>query len=133
MEILNAITDGHFHALYEEPKIKNIASYIVQVHAAGPYYINFADCSPIAGQCGAREYLFGKRTANPVLWDLLPEISASHRTLCLEKNTIFYRLQTIFSAQEMTDYVTAAPTTGDDIYYPSTGLLSSVTVGFVWP
>ena len=25
MEILNAITDGHFHALYEEPKIKNIA------------------------------------------------------------------------------------------------------------
>ena len=123
MEILNAITDGHFHALYEEPKIKNIASYIVQVHAAGPYYINFADCSPIAGQCGAREYLFGKRTANPRLMGLAAgDFRQSQDPLLREEHNLFYRLQTIFSAQEMTDYVTAAPTTGDDIYYPSTGL-----------
>lgn len=123
MEILNAVTDGHFLSLYEEPKIKNIASYIVQVHAAGPYYINFADCSPIAGQCGAREYLFGKRTGNSRLMGLAAgDFRNSRDPLLKNEQNLFYRLQTIFSAQEMTDYVTDEPNTGDNIYYPSTGL-----------
>lgn len=123
MEILNAVTDGHFLSLYEEPKIKNIASYIVQVHAAGPYYINFADCSPIAGQCGAREYLFGKRTGNSRLMGLAAgDFRNSRDPLLKNEQNLFYRLQTVFSAQEMTDYVTDEPNTGDDIYYPSTGL-----------
>lgn len=123
MEILNAITDGYFLSLYEEPKIKNIASYIVQMHAAGPYYINFADCSPIAGECGAREYLFGKRTGNPRLMGLAAgDFRHSQDPLLKGEHNLFYRLQTIFSAREMTDYVTDAPTTGGDIYYPSTGL-----------
>ena len=61
MEVLNAVTDNHFHGLYSNEKIRNIASYILNVHVDDEYYINFADCSPIAGRAGAREFLFGKR------------------------------------------------------------------------
>ena len=123
MEILNAITDGHFKSLYQEPKIRNIAAYILQAHAAGPYYINFADCSPIAGSCGAREFLFGKRTNCPRLMRLAAaDFCESEDPLLKEEHNLFYRLLTIFTAKEMTGFDTDGTTTGDDIYYPSTGL-----------
>ena len=32
------------------------------MHVDDKYYFNFADCSPIAGRAGVREYLFGKAT-----------------------------------------------------------------------
>ena len=35
-----------FSPLFHEPKIKNIAEYICNVHVEGPYYLNFGDCSP---------------------------------------------------------------------------------------
>ena len=63
-EILNEITDGCFSSLYENNKIRNIASYIWNVHIDGKYYANFADCSPVAGRAGTREFLFARRTEN---------------------------------------------------------------------
>lgn len=74
LEVLCAITNGYFSSLYENNKLKNMADYISQVHVAGPYYINFADCSPKAGLCGVREFLFGKRTHN----EALMQLAASH-------------------------------------------------------
>ena len=60
----NAITQGAFESLYQVPKIQNIAAYIFHAHIKDKYYMNFADCSVIARRCGARDYLFGKRTGN---------------------------------------------------------------------
>ena len=58
LEILSSIVPEAFSPLFHEPKIKNIAEYICNVHVEGPYYLNFGDCSPLAGRCGAREYRF---------------------------------------------------------------------------
>ena len=123
MEILNAVTGGHFKALYQEPKIKNIAAHILQAHAAGPYYINFADCSPVAGRCGAREFLFGLRTENPRLMKLaVQDFKASEDPLLREEHNLYYRLLTLFCARDMLDFQTDVPALGDDLYYPSAGL-----------
>lgn len=51
MTVLNTVTDGHFDTLFRWDKVKNIASYILNVHVNDKYYFNFADCSPIAGPC----------------------------------------------------------------------------------
>ncbi len=123
MEILNAVTGGHFKALYQEPKIKNIAAYILQAHAAGPYYINFADCSPAAGRCGAREFLFGLQTENPRLMKLAAEdFKVSEDPLLRDEHNLYYRLLTVFHAWEMRSFQCKSPALGDDLYYPSAGL-----------
>ena len=63
LDLLCKIAPGVFDDIWAEPKIKNMAEYIVNMHIAGPYYLNFADCSPLAGARGVREYLFGKRAS----------------------------------------------------------------------
>ena len=64
LEILNAVTYGHFASLYQETKVRNIAAYLMNVHVQDKYYVNFADCSPVPGRCSAREFLFARRTGN---------------------------------------------------------------------
>lgn len=63
LDLLCKMAPGVFDDVWAEPKIRNMAEYIVNMHIAGPYYLNFADCSPLAGARGVREYLFGKRVA----------------------------------------------------------------------
>lgn len=64
LSLLCEAAPGAFDALWRAEKIRNIAAYIHRVHIAGPYYVNFADCSPCAGRRGAREYAFAVRTGN---------------------------------------------------------------------
>ena len=61
MNILNEVSGGCFEELFHRQKIRNIASYILNVHVNDKYYFNFADCSPIAGRAGVREFLFGQK------------------------------------------------------------------------
>src|SRR5699024_10251148 len=70
LHILSAAAPDAFGPVFAQPKIKNIAEYILNVHADGPYYLNFGDCSPLAGRCGAREYLFARAVGSPALADL---------------------------------------------------------------
>ncbi|MCI8535118.1 MAG: heparinase [Hungatella sp.] len=126
MEILNWVCKGAFSCLYEEIKIRNIASYIQKVHVAGPYYVNFADCSPVAGRCGVREYLFGKRTGNE---GLMAFAAADYRE-CVEKlspeeHNLLYRVQAAFYHEEMMEYGKKQSNFNDrtkDYYFPSVGL-----------
>lgn len=60
--LLCQMAPGVFGSVWAEPKIRNIAEYIVNMHVDGPYYLNFADCSPLARARGVREYLFGNCT-----------------------------------------------------------------------
>ena len=123
MEVLNGISGNAFSSLYREEKICNIASYIFHVHVAGPYYVNFADCSPIAGRCGAREFLFGKRTENE---ELMSFVAADYRDssnqLFADEHNLFYRLQSVFTHKELMDWDCSHPLFYPDLYYPSAGL-----------
>ncbi len=113
LEVLNDITGGLFGSAYQEPKIRNMAAYILNVHVAGPYYINFADCSPLAGRRGVREYLFGKRTGNPALTAFAAQDYAEsdiREKLASEEHNLFYRAQSAFRHQEMMAFaVSRAP------------------------
>lgn len=123
MEVLNAITDQHYDALYTEDKIRNIATYISNVHVAGPYYINFADCSPLAGEAGAREFLFGKRTKDYALMTFASQdYQKSTNHLLTEEINLFYRVQSIFTDEELLAFDSSAIISRQDLYYPSTGL-----------
>ncbi len=105
LEILNGVTNGGFSSVYKNRKVRNMAAYILNAHIDGPYYVNFADCSPIAGRCNAREYLFGKRTDNPQLMAFAArDYLESEDPLTLQEHNLFYRLLTIFTHEEMTAY-----------------------------
>lgn len=123
LEILNSVSTGTFSSLWSNEKIRNIARYILNVHVEGRYYINFADCSPIAGWAGAREFLFGKRCQDAALCDF----AASQWDSCTEKDlpeecNLFYRTQSAFTAQIMAEHSKESTIQHPEIYYPSTGL-----------
>lgn len=123
MEVLNAVSNNHFYSLYSYDKIKNIANYILNVHVDGEYYINFADCSPIAGRAGVREFLFGKRIHNSQLMKFaaLDFKADPNRLLPMEIN-LFYRIQSALTQEEILSYDTSGEILHKDIYYESVGL-----------
>lgn len=123
MEVLNAVTDNHFHGLYSNEKIRNIASYILNVHVDDEYYINFADCSPIAGRAGAREFLFGKRIKDYQLMKFaaLDFQSDTNKLMPMEIN-LFYRMQSALTQEELLSYDTNTDLIHKDIYYESVGI-----------
>lgn len=127
IEILNAVTDYAFQSLYLEPKIKNIASYILNVHIDDKYYVNFADCSPVAGRAGVREFLFAERTNNKEMlhFAALEFIAGGTNSLLLpEENNLYYRLGNGMHATAIKTCAASCNTSiqHPDIYYPSVGL-----------
>ncbi|MBP3784912.1 MAG: heparinase II/III family protein [Butyrivibrio sp.] len=140
LEIMrNALDDGygekknHFADVFKEPLISNIGSYIVKMHAAGDYYINFADCSPICGRRTAREYLYGKATGDEALMSFaaldFAKASLSERLLSDEIN-LFYHVMQAFSCAEILSFKgkETAPT---DCFFESTGLMIARDERFV--
>ncbi len=124
MELLDNITNGHVHQLYSDSKIRNIALYILNVHADDIYYINFADCSPVAGRAGAREFLFGKRIESKAMQSFAAKewrAAADTGRLLLKEINLYYHVQNAFVADEI-DSFTESATTHNDIYYSSVGL-----------
>lgn len=128
MELLNAVTGSSFARLYQEPKIRNIAAYILNVHIEDKYYVNFADCSPIAGRCSAREFLFAKRVENENMASFAAAdfLAGLDTTLLLpSENSMYYRLQNGFTVSKIREHASAhtAKAEHSDLYYPSVGLL----------
>ncbi|KAB1434456.1 heparinase II/III domain-containing protein [Candidatus Galacturonibacter soehngenii] len=126
MEVLNSVTNNHFYTLYSCDKIKNMALYILNVHVDDEYYINFADCSPIAGRAGAREFLFGKRILDRQLMKFAAQDFKSdpNPLLPMEIN-LFYRIQSALTQDEMRSYDTSGEIIHKDIYYESVGLFKA--------
>ena len=115
LEILSNVAPEAFRPLFRETKIKNIAEYICNVHVEGPYYLNFGDCSPLAGRCGAREYRFGQAVGS----DALQALAAADFRADADPDhlqnpdgsthiNLWYRLTTAFAEEEMMAY-SAAP------------------------
>lgn len=126
LDIMNYITGGAFTEFFSEPKLKNIAAYILHVHVSGKYYVNFADCSAVPGRCGVREYLFGKATFQPALCQLAAEDFRAEKgkvyTGATDQINLYYLLQTCFFHREVCAYHSDCPVIPSNIYYPSVGL-----------
>ena len=126
MTVLNTVTDGHFDTLFRWDKVKNIASYILNVHVNDKYYFNFADCSPIAGRAGVREYLFGKAIGQEDLCLFATkDFQAGQGQLVTDEvngGNLFYRMQTVFHYEELMKQDTSGTLSHRDVYYPSVGL-----------
>ena len=126
MTVLNTVTNRYFAPLFQWDKVKNIAAYILNVHVDDKYYFNFADCSPIAGRAGVREYLFGKATnqADLCLFAAKDFQAGQGQLITDEVNggNLFYRMQTAFHYQELMTQNTSATLSHRDVYYPSVGL-----------
>lgn len=136
LDILNTISNDHFVSLYSDLKIKNIAMYICNMHVDGPYYFNFADCSPLAGKSGAREYLFGKSTNQNILMRFAANdffVSYNDNTLLSDESqklNLYYRTQSIYYLNEIINYHSACtdtsvkltPSDSADLYYKSVGI-----------
>lgn len=130
MELLNAVTGDHFLSLYQNTKIKNIASYIMHVHIDDKYYLNYADCSPVAGRAGIREYLFAKRTGNVNMINFAVKdfLAGGKDTMLLSgENNLYYRLQSVFTLNELLSYAKSSLSSVNyqDIYFAGTGIFIS--------
>ena len=129
LEILCALAPGVFDTVWQQPKIRHMAEYIAQMHVAGPYYLNFSDCSPLAGTRGVREYLFGKRVGSEPLMALAAadfradtdpdRIQAADDS---EGINLFYMVQTAFAEEEVRAYRPATAAAPENVWYPSVGL-----------
>jgi hypothetical protein len=122
LRVLDIAAPGVFARLWREPKIRNMAEFIVNAHVSGSYYINFADASAVLAPCGAREFLFGKAVGSKPLCALAAgdAIRNSEPELPNEIN-LHYRLLAIATAPDMAAFG-ERPVNKQDIYYPSCGL-----------
>ncbi len=134
LDLLCRIAPGVFDDVWAEPKIRNMAEYIVNMHIAGPYYLNFADCSPLAGARGVREFLFGQRVASAPLMMLAardwadalqqPDPDRLHHPDDSEGINLYYHIQTALAEQKVLALAqSAAPALPRDMWYPSVGIL----------
>ncbi len=131
LEILSAVAPDAFRPLFGEPKIKNIAEYIRNVHVEGAYYLNFGDCSPLAGRCGVREYRFGQAVGSDALCALAAEDFRSDPDPDRLQNSdatthinLWYRLMTAFTESEVWSCALKQPEQST-IWYPSVGVYST--------
>jgi len=134
LDLLCRMAPGVFEAAWAEPKIKNMAEYILHMHVAGPYYLNFADCSPMAGTRGVREYLFGRQVGSPALMALAAADRAAalkgddpdrlHSADISEGINLYYHIQAAMVEEEILAYArTGQCTEPGDQWYPSVGIL----------
>ena len=132
LDLMCQMVPGALDSLWKEPKLRNMAEYIDHMHVAGPFYLNFADCSPLAGRRGAREYLFAKRVGSEPLRTLAARDRLEEAQDSPADNSsgisLYERIQSAFAEEEMLaeaeaykdQPISAAP----DIWYPSVGVLS---------
>lgn len=121
LEVLDRVS-GAFAPLFQEQKIKNIASYIVNVHVGGGWYLNYADCAPKAGPCGAQEFLFGRRTGDTALQALACAGAAEEGPRdILWEISLFPQLLDALYDREMAALQQRVPAPAG-VFYPSTGL-----------
>ena len=125
LDLIEQIAGTPLTVLWENALIRNIASYIEKVYAGNGYYLNYADCSPLAGRRGAREFLFARRTKNSSMADFAAEdyrsSSWDERLLSGEEN-LYYHLLQIFSHKELMQQMPCQHFP-EDAWFESTGML----------
>lgn len=123
LDILCSVCGDSFKPLWSDEKVKNIALYIFNVHVDDKYYINFADCSPVAGRAGVREYLFGKTCLLKNLSDFAAlDYKLNPNPFQPDENNLYYRLQEVFTRDELLQAAPDAYPSHMSVFYRSAGL-----------
>ncbi len=124
MTMLDCAAPGVFSSLWREPKIRNMAEYILHMHVAGGHYFNFADSSAVVEPCGVREFLFGKAVGSEQLAAFAAgDFQRCETPLMPKEWNLWYRVQAVTLA----NYLDACrppqlPVPRGDIFYPGIGL-----------
>lgn len=140
VEVLCAMLPGMFEDVWSESKIRNMAEYIVRIHVAGPYYLNFSDCSAKAGERGALEYLFGKRVNSPALMALATHDRTAalhakdpdhlHHPDISEGINLYRHIRAAFAEDEILRFTAISPQPPRSVWYPSVGILAAHCGGY---
>ncbi|NTB87530.1 heparinase II/III domain-containing protein [Agrobacterium tumefaciens] len=121
MTILDSVAPGIITPLWQSPKIRSMADYILNMHVEGRHYFNFADSAAVIDPCTVREFLFGKAVGSDDLaafaaWDRL---SAEKPHLPDEWN-LWYRIQELLVASPAGSIQPLSEPR--DLFYPGVGL-----------
>jgi hypothetical protein len=121
MTILDSAAPGVFTPLWGEPKIRNMAEYVLNMHVAGRHYFNFADSSAVVDPCSVREYLFGKAVGSEALTSFAAadRATAANQYLPQEWN-LWYRVQELLVGPTIPGNIQPQPKR--DRAYPGIGL-----------
>ena len=125
IDLITSINDNVSKDIFNENIIKNIGAYIVKVYVGNGYYINYADCSPIAGSRGAIEFLFGLATKQPILASFAAKSyrESDWKTKLLnDEINLYYHVKQALNHGQMMEY----PETfemPDDTFFDSTGIM----------
>ena len=123
--IMNKVSGGSVSFAFEDEKIRNIASFIMDMHVRGDWYINYADCSAKPGRCGIREYLAGKAVHDDKLMAFAKkewEQSDLREQYCMDGFSLYFR----FLAHSYDRELENSPNRSfprRDVYYRSNGLV----------
>ncbi|MEJ2036658.1 MAG: heparinase II/III family protein [Maritimibacter sp.] len=132
LEVLEAASHGTTTPLWQQTKIRNMAEFILNMHVAGDYYINFADASAVLAPCGVAEYRFGKAVGSQALMahaaaDLARQVDNTDPIAALDLTA---RVQALFAAEEIAGF-SATQSQPGDIWFPSTQMLVARDQRFV--
>ncbi|SMF58750.1 Heparinase II/III-like protein [Xaviernesmea oryzae] len=121
MAVLDEAAPGVFTHLWREPKIRNMAEYILNMHVAGRYFFNFADSSAVVEPCSVREYLFGRAVGS----EPLSNFAAASRSMAEEPHlphewNLWYRVQELLIGPTITGPDRSFE--ARDAFYPGIGL-----------
>lgn len=125
INLITSTSDNVSKDIFNEEVIKNIGSYIVKMYVGNGYYINYADCSPLAGSRGAREFLFGLATKQPVLASFAAKSyreSDWNNKLLNDEINLYYHVIQALNHKQMMEY----PETNEmpeDTFFDSTGIM----------
>lgn len=125
-DILEKVAPEAFESVFALPKIRNIAEYILNMNVHDDCYINFADCSPVAGRCSVREYLFGIAVKSDALIALAAQDCKANEQEegDIARINLYYVLQEAFYL-EAAQKCTLQKAMPQDIYYESVGVYVS--------
>ncbi|MBX5166264.1 MULTISPECIES: heparinase II/III family protein [unclassified Rhizobium] len=123
LTILDTVAPGLFARFWQQPKVRNMAEYIANMHVAGRYYFNFADSSAVVEPCSAREYLFGQAVGSPMLAEFAAadRVAADNPHLPGEWN-LWYRVQELLVGPTLPAAVHPRHARRREIFYPGIGL-----------
>ena len=134
IDVLNSASKNAFSGLSQTEKIRNIASFAYKMHVSDKYYINYSDCSAVAGRCTVNDYLFGKLTGQR---DVMAFAAADYQSglpdtlLYAKEYNLFNRLLNGFTARELKSFDTSKQTSPPDVFYPSNGVMVTRDSHFV--
>lgn len=127
LEILHSATGGHI-AIYDQPLIRDMASFIYRTHVGGPFFINFADASPRAFPDPAVMLLFGQRVEDPRLTGFaayFSRVEGLGEGMVRDRfGSIMRQVRTILVIDELRSIDPVQPLLGD-VWLPDTEIMAA--------